>query len=61
LVQTENATILFDTGQTGTAISHNPRLLGVNMAAISAVVLSHGHYDHTGGLLAVFHGRQVLP
>jgi len=61
LVETENASILFDTGQTGTALSHNARLLGVNMAAISVVVLSHGHYDHTGGLPEAFHRRTDLP
>ena len=41
--------ILFDTGQTG-LILKNAELLGVDLADTDAIVISHGHYDHTGGL-----------
>ena len=41
--------ILFDTGQ-NLAISNNARELGIDLNQIDSVVLSHGHYDHTGGL-----------
>ncbi|MBN1144840.1 MAG: MBL fold metallo-hydrolase [Bacteroidales bacterium] len=41
--------ILFDTGQTDSFI-HNAAVLGIDLTAIDAVVISHGHYDHTGGL-----------
>jgi 7,8-dihydropterin-6-yl-methyl-4-(beta-D-ribofuranosyl)aminobenzene 5'-phosphate synthase len=41
--------LLFDTGQ-GMALKHNAKLLGVRLESANAVVLSHGHYDHTGGL-----------
>ena len=41
--------ILFDTGQGG-ALLHNARALGVDLAGAEAVALSHGHYDHAGGL-----------
>ena len=49
LVETAGTTILFDTGQSISA-SYNADLLGVDLAKINKIVLSHGHYDHTGGL-----------
>ncbi|MCK4302913.1 MAG: MBL fold metallo-hydrolase [Candidatus Eisenbacteria sp.] len=42
--------ILFDTGQ-GLVLEHNARRLGVDLCAADAIVISHGHYDHTGGLV----------
>ena len=44
--------ILFDAGQSDTLI-RNAEKLGINLAQTDAIVLSHGHYDHTGGLKAV--------
>jgi 7,8-dihydropterin-6-yl-methyl-4-(beta-D-ribofuranosyl)aminobenzene 5'-phosphate synthase len=44
--------LLFDTGQTG-AILANAMRLGVDLASVDTVSLSHGHYDHTGGLAEV--------
>ncbi len=41
--------ILFDTGQ-GNALPANASTLGVPLSDLDAVVLSHGHYDHTGGI-----------
>ena len=49
LVERGNEKVLFDTGQ-GYALVHNARILGVDLASIKKVVLSHGHNDHTGGL-----------
>lgn len=43
--------ILFDAGQSG-VLRHNARELGINLGTADAIVLSHGHYDHTGGLCA---------
>lgn len=43
--------VLFDSGK-GLALFHNAPRLGVKLADADAVVLSHGHFDHTGGLEA---------
>ncbi|MFA6424640.1 MAG: MBL fold metallo-hydrolase [Phycisphaerae bacterium] len=44
--------VLFDTGQTN-MILKNAELLGIDLSCTDAIVLSHGHYDHTGGLPSV--------
>ena len=44
--------ILFDAGQTN-VVSHNSGLLDIDLSSMDAMVLSHGHYDHTGGLAAI--------
>lgn len=51
-IETGDRRILLDTGQGG-ALSPNARQLGVDLAETSALVLSHGHYDHTGGVSRV--------
>jgi len=51
LLDGEDST-LFDTGQ-GLGIIHNLKTLGKDIQSIKRVILSHGHYDHTGGLLQV--------
>lgn len=50
-------TTLFDTGQ-GFGIVNNMQKMGKQFDAIGRVVLSHGHFDHTGGLLAVLQNRK---
>jgi 7,8-dihydropterin-6-yl-methyl-4-(beta-D-ribofuranosyl)aminobenzene 5'-phosphate synthase len=42
--------ILFDTGA-GLTLLHNSRRMNKDLSNITMVALSHGHYDHTGGLL----------
>jgi len=53
LIETEGLNILLDTGQSISA-SHNADILGIDLSQIDKIVLSHGHFDHTGGL------RQIL-
>jgi 7,8-dihydropterin-6-yl-methyl-4-(beta-D-ribofuranosyl)aminobenzene 5'-phosphate synthase len=48
-VEAGDQKILFDTGS-NVALAHNANLLGIDLGGIDRVVLSHGHYDHTGGL-----------
>ena len=55
LAERGDTRILFDTGQ-GYALVHNARIMGVDLSSIDAVVLSHGHYDHTGGLAELLKG-----
>ncbi|MGC9062448.1 MBL fold metallo-hydrolase [Calditerrivibrio sp.] len=50
LIEVDGKNILFDAGQTG-AIMSNIKFLGIYPKSIDFIVLSHGHYDHTGGLL----------
>jgi 7,8-dihydropterin-6-yl-methyl-4-(beta-D-ribofuranosyl)aminobenzene 5'-phosphate synthase len=45
--------LLFDTGPAGLATLHNASRLGIDFRAAHGIVLSHGHADHTGGLLGV--------
>ena len=52
LVETRSAAYLFDTGQ-GMGIVPNALALRKDLSEIDAVLISHGHYDHTGGLPAV--------
>lgn len=47
-----NTCVLFDTGQTGLLV-RNAAELGLGLDAVDMIVLSHGHYDHTGGLAHV--------
>ncbi|MFA6713900.1 MAG: MBL fold metallo-hydrolase [Victivallales bacterium] len=49
LAEYDGRKFLFDTGQ-GYALKHNAAKLKLGLEDIDAIILSHGHYDHTGGL-----------
>lgn len=49
-VETDRHRILVDTGATG-AVLDNARVLGIDLTRVDSVILSHGHYDHAGGIL----------
>lgn len=53
LIETEQATLLFDTGGDGATLLSNMATLGIDPQSIETVVLSHIHGDHTGGLGAL--------
>lgn len=49
-VETEKHRLLLDLGPSGETLQ-NARMLGIDLAKIDTVILSHGHYDHSGGIL----------
>ncbi len=53
-IEKDDKKILFDTGQ-GMSLANNANILGIDLSKIGTVILSHGHYDHTGGLPAVLY------
>ncbi len=60
LIEMEDSRVLLDTGQGG-AFLENARFLGIDLAILTAVVLSHGHYDHGGGIGALYASRVDAP
>jgi 7,8-dihydropterin-6-yl-methyl-4-(beta-D-ribofuranosyl)aminobenzene 5'-phosphate synthase len=61
-IETPNGSLLFDTGQSGNVLVHNAEQMRIDFERFDALVFSHAHYDHTGGLtrfLAL--GRPGIP
>ena len=52
LIEADGYKILFDTGQSFSA-AYNAITLGIDLSRIDKIVFSHGHLDHTGGLLHI--------
>ena len=48
-IEADEQRILCDTGQ-GHTLRHNANLLGIDLRTADALVISHGHFDHTGGI-----------
>lgn len=55
LVEYGEGAVLFDTGQ-GNTLLHNAQRMNRDLRKAGKVVLSHGHYDHTGGLWPLLQG-----
>lgn len=60
-------TLLFDTGPDADVFEINARRLGADLGAVESVMLSHGHWDHGGGMLRALdlirsrNGRREIP
>ncbi len=55
----DTCALIFDTGKTGKVLLENARSLGVDLSRADLVVLSHNHYDHTGGLAEI--AKELAP
>ncbi len=60
-VETPGGNMLFDTGPESRTLSHNLDALGLRLEALDALVLSHAHQDHTGGLGLLMAAGRRLP
>lgn len=60
LIETKEATVLFDMGASD-LFARNAKVMGVDLANVDLAVISHGHYDHTGGLQTFFEGNNQAP
>jgi 7,8-dihydropterin-6-yl-methyl-4-(beta-D-ribofuranosyl)aminobenzene 5'-phosphate synthase len=61
-IETPHGNLLFDTGQSGEVLVHNARLMHVDLRHCDSLVLSHAHYDYTGGLEQFFNfARPGIP
>ncbi len=62
-IQADQHRILCDSGQ-GHTLRHNAKLLGIDIASADALVVSHGHSDHTGGIAGLmaagFRGKTYI-
>lgn len=59
-IEANEKRILFDTG-TSSAFAENAEKLKVDLSEVDMAVLSHGHFDHGGGLAAFFSSNEAAP
>ena len=59
-LETNNHKILFDFGQTD-ALFSNAEQLGIDLSEADIAILSHGHYDHGGGLMTFLEKNSIAP
>lgn len=60
LLETDSQRLLFDTGAS-TAFAENATRMGIELAKVDLAVLSHGHYDHGGGLHWLLENHPSIP
>ena len=60
-IEKDDYNILFDTGGPQESAIQNASKLGIDLSKVDAVVISHGHNDHTGGLLKFFQINDKVP
>lgn len=60
LIESADFKILFDTGPDDSFI-HNSKILNEDLTEVFYIVLSHGHYDHTGGLPSIMALNETAP
>ena len=53
LIEADGYTVLFDTGERPETVLKNARELGIDLSTVDTVILSHNHFDHTGGLVTL--------
>ena len=59
-LETDTHKILFDTGKSDQFLA-NAQALGTDLSEADTAVISHGHYDHTGGLNAFLNLNKKAP
>jgi len=55
---TEERNVMIDFGYTPEVVTNNMAILGVDPASFDAMVLSHGHYDHFGGMVGFLNANK---
>ena len=59
-IEAPDCNILFDTGQSGNIVD-NAKKLNIDLSKIDVIVLSHGHYDHCGGIKKLLDTYDIQP
>lgn len=59
-IEANGRKLLFDSGQSG-AFADNAAAMGVDLSLVDTAILSHGHYDHGGGMLRFLSINSTAP